>query len=343
MKFYLYSNGEQTGPHSFENIRTSVKEGVVKPTDLVWEEGWSDWKQVSALPGLLTPPLPSSTGAFPTRTSLSPIPAERLFLRGQNRSDPIPVPPMNVGPAARFQKQKVSEIHGREKLDWSLEKVLLLDDLETIEWRIVATEDGLRSVFFNISAVRSAFPHPMRSAELLGMIGTDKQDSAQEKLDSQHVQDNERPHAFSNYVKRSKINTKSIVFFVIFGFFIPSIIAGGNPYGVLMGFVCGVLAFRSWCERRTFCLIIKRQSIENYSLSIYLPSLWSFMWRSFLVFLGISLVISLTAETVNERGRVYGAVLAMWFFPSLFVLDVPFWALRRVRKESHMALQPNSK
>jgi hypothetical protein len=56
MFFVLHDGQRQSGPHSRDELRLLIKDQVVKPSDLIWSEGWDLWKIVSEAPGIITPP-----------------------------------------------------------------------------------------------------------------------------------------------------------------------------------------------------------------------------------------------------------------------------------------------
>ncbi len=138
-------------------------------------------------------------------------------------------------------------------------------------------------------------------------------------------------HIKDELFKLSRVNVWSIVAWIGYGFFIPSIITGGNPFGALICFVFGVISFRAWCGRRTIRIILKRESLENYTSRVYLPALWSYAWRSCVTFVTIALILAFaSAVTTEERIRAITAFISIWLLSSLFTLDVPFWIRRKV-------------
>jgi TPR repeat protein len=140
-------------------------------------------------------------------------------------------------------------------------------------------------------------------------------------------------HIREELIKLSRVDVRSIVAWIGYGFFIPSIIIGGNPFGALICFVFGVISFRAWCGRRTIRIILKRQTLENYTSRAYLPALWSYLWRSCVTFVTIALIIAFASVvTTEERIRAITAVITIWLLPSLFTLDVPFWIRRKVER-----------
>lgn len=63
---YIFRNGEQFGPYSRENIETFLKTGDLEYTDLVWEEGWSEWRSMEQAFPRLSPSLAVSATPPPT-------------------------------------------------------------------------------------------------------------------------------------------------------------------------------------------------------------------------------------------------------------------------------------
>ena len=53
MKWYLYCNGAQTGPLTEEQLFQQGRDGLLKKTDLVWNETMPDWLSADRVPGLL--------------------------------------------------------------------------------------------------------------------------------------------------------------------------------------------------------------------------------------------------------------------------------------------------
>lgn len=68
MNYHIARDGQQIGVFSEDDLRTQIKQGAVKPTDLAWCSGMSDWKPASeVLPDAFAPPsvAPEPTGAVP--------------------------------------------------------------------------------------------------------------------------------------------------------------------------------------------------------------------------------------------------------------------------------------
>lgn len=76
---WFYSHdGNQVGPVSAGNLKRLASTGQLSPSDLIWKEGWEDWKPAGAIKGLFAdaspskpvpPPLPETTDATASRTS----------------------------------------------------------------------------------------------------------------------------------------------------------------------------------------------------------------------------------------------------------------------------------
>ena len=91
-QWYIYSNQQQEGPYTREEIIEQVQEGKLKRTDLVWQEGMAEWKEAEQVEGLLpvqpvTPPPP------PNVVSPPPPPAKVI------------APPPPPGPAVQSKQQ----------------------------------------------------------------------------------------------------------------------------------------------------------------------------------------------------------------------------------------------
>jgi hypothetical protein len=99
-----------------------------------------------------------------------------------------------------------------------------------------------------------------------------------------------------------------------------------NEFVSLVTFVCGVYVFRSWCQRRAYCVILKRGSLRH----VYGLSLGSFYWRSSLVAAGVGLVLGGARGSSAELVFTFTFTFLIWSFMSLFTLDVPYWCRRRV-------------
>src|SRR5436305_1958776 len=68
---WYYAKGEQqNGPISTESLTALARSGRVKPTDLVWTDGMSDWKRADSVSEFFPPELP--------RTGPPPIPTRPL-------------------------------------------------------------------------------------------------------------------------------------------------------------------------------------------------------------------------------------------------------------------------
>jgi hypothetical protein len=76
-EWHYSKGGQQIGPVSTDDLKQLAANGGLSPSDLIWKEGWSEWKQARAVKGLLPveppampvpPPLPqpSANPSLPT-------------------------------------------------------------------------------------------------------------------------------------------------------------------------------------------------------------------------------------------------------------------------------------
>jgi hypothetical protein len=149
------------------------------------------------------------------------------------------------------------------------------------------------------------------------------------------------PAVQDEVLKIARVGLSAALGWVFFAIFLPSAIPlhiaslsflPRSPFATLFVFLLALGSFREWLKRRTARAILKRKKLPSGFLPIYLSALWSFLWRSGLTFLGIGLLFTIGAENPEQVGSAIGVVLAMWLFPLPFILDVPFWVRRRVRR-----------
>jgi hypothetical protein len=89
MEIYTQHHGQQSGPHSIDDVRAGLAAGTYQPSDLAWYEGAAGWMPLSSIAGIFgsaPPPLAKTTSglaisslilgilAFPT-LGLTGIPA----------------------------------------------------------------------------------------------------------------------------------------------------------------------------------------------------------------------------------------------------------------------------
>jgi len=66
-QFHIFHNGQKTGPHSLEEVRSQLANRTLQPTDLSWHEGAADWQPLSTiqeLAGSIPPPQPAQTSGL---------------------------------------------------------------------------------------------------------------------------------------------------------------------------------------------------------------------------------------------------------------------------------------
>src|SRR5215207_76054 len=77
--WYYVRNGAQTGPVTFDELKSAAASGQLAPADLVWKEGTADWVTARTVPGLYNgpPPPPPVGGRKP-----EPLPLDDRAPRG---------------------------------------------------------------------------------------------------------------------------------------------------------------------------------------------------------------------------------------------------------------------
>jgi len=82
-KWYVAIDGKQRGPISSLDLRKLVKLKRLKPSDLLWKEGLSDWVEAGSIQGLFAPVSSSK------RPSKSPPAENKRRPRPQDEEEPI--------------------------------------------------------------------------------------------------------------------------------------------------------------------------------------------------------------------------------------------------------------
>lgn len=59
-QWYVAKDGKRLGPLTTEQVRESVRLGMLVSTDLVWRSGMADWEAAGSIKGLMAPSIPSS-------------------------------------------------------------------------------------------------------------------------------------------------------------------------------------------------------------------------------------------------------------------------------------------
>lgn len=102
------------------------------------------------------------------------------------------------------------------------------------------------------------------------------------------------------------------------------------PFLGIIGIFIGIWSLRSWTRRRVFKQLLNKRSADNYFFSICVPSIWSVVWQSGLLILCLTFLCFLAQDPVFAA--LAGSYGAKWIVSLIFVIDVPFWILRRVKK-----------
>lgn len=74
MSLFITKNGQTFGPHEPEEIAVFLGTGAFHPEDYCWQEGWPEWRPISAvLPDRPAPAIPQAFAAAPPVTT-PPVP-----------------------------------------------------------------------------------------------------------------------------------------------------------------------------------------------------------------------------------------------------------------------------
>jgi hypothetical protein len=52
MKIHITKNGQTLGPYDTEEVNKQLKAGIISSSDMAWQEGMSEWRPLSTLPGI---------------------------------------------------------------------------------------------------------------------------------------------------------------------------------------------------------------------------------------------------------------------------------------------------
>jgi hypothetical protein len=125
-QWFIGRDGQQFGPVSENEFRKLIELGHLRPTDLVWREGWPEWRPAHVLlpdpphntrtpsqPPSSTPPRSAGTGRGEASHSAPSVqPAPREDVRGYESRDPHPVgvAPVPRAPAAGPVPRPVADV-----------------------------------------------------------------------------------------------------------------------------------------------------------------------------------------------------------------------------------------
>ena len=136
------------------------------------------------------------------------------------------------------------------------------------------------------------------------------------------------------FEKNTKINWLSYLSTFFFYFFIPTSSTLNNPFGTLFCAICAVVSYRCWLSRRTFSKLKHFNPQDNFFLRVYIPSLWSYLWRSLLVlvFVGGAVEFLVGSGWVGGPGSLLGTMIAFWLLGTMLSIDMPLWANQALKK-----------
>ena len=95
MEWYYANNGQQAGPVSQDELADLLRNGVIKSTDLVWNESMSEWAAIGTVPDFAAARPQVAPTYTETPPSLTPPPYSSSVPAAPSYSDPSgnPAPP----------------------------------------------------------------------------------------------------------------------------------------------------------------------------------------------------------------------------------------------------------
>jgi hypothetical protein len=95
-QWYIARDGQQFGPLSEPELAKFIDLGHLQPTDLLWRDGFPDWRPALAVfpprkpaaPARAAAPQMATTGVQPRREGLATMPANRAAMYADNRTAP---------------------------------------------------------------------------------------------------------------------------------------------------------------------------------------------------------------------------------------------------------------
>ena len=71
-RWFYGRGGQRNGPVTFEQLRQLVAGAQLRPDDLVWQDGWSEWRKATEVTGLFAAPQQPPSGPSPSSPSKPP-------------------------------------------------------------------------------------------------------------------------------------------------------------------------------------------------------------------------------------------------------------------------------
>lgn len=121
-QWYLARDGQQFGPLSERELAKFVELGHLQPNDLLWREGFPDWR-----PALVVFP-PRKVAAPPVASMRAPAPAGHAPRREPapaHQAKPRPAPAFAGPPEGQAERRRFAEVEEPEERGGVLKKVLL--------------------------------------------------------------------------------------------------------------------------------------------------------------------------------------------------------------------------
>ncbi len=88
-QWYLYKDGQQQGPFSWEELYRQAEAGLFSPADLVWTEGMENWSRADQVKGLVSAPPAAPPGPHSAPQG-GPAPSHQQRAAGSHRAATAP-------------------------------------------------------------------------------------------------------------------------------------------------------------------------------------------------------------------------------------------------------------
>jgi GYF domain 2 len=152
MQWYLAREGQQFGPISEAELAKFIELGHLQPNDLLWREGFPDWRPAMVV-------FPPRTNTTPTR----PAPQARTRAGPQQAQAPAPSDRLEAGPAAEAPRRR----RGREPDEAGMDAqrgrgarvavlLLIVSALGAVGWFAYPYRDRLKEFIGSISSIATS-------------------------------------------------------------------------------------------------------------------------------------------------------------------------------------------
>lgn len=110
IQWFIARDGKQHGPVSDAELKKIIELAHLKPTDLVWRQGFTDWRAASSVfPEIGAPPAPAPAPQPAAPTQSSPDPADALS--SPAAATPASVTPASISPSSSAPKAAATQTY----------------------------------------------------------------------------------------------------------------------------------------------------------------------------------------------------------------------------------------